>query len=68
MTLAEWIEAEGISRAAAGRRLAISRSYMTELCQRKRTPSVTIAIRINEESGARVTFRDMMANGHEASE
>lgn len=65
MTLAEWIEAEGITRAEAGRRLNISPSYMTELCQRKRTPSTAVAVRISERSGCRVTFRDMLANGHE---
>ncbi len=65
MTLAEWIVSEGISRAEAGRRLNISKSYTTELCQRKRTPSALLACIINEQSGGRVSFRDMLANGNE---
>jgi hypothetical protein len=34
---------------------------MTELCQRKRTPGIDLAIKINEASGCRVTFREMLA-------
>ena len=60
MTLAEWIEAEGMTRAAAARRFGISPSYMTELCQRKRTPSAGLAIKINEGSACRVTFRELL--------
>ncbi len=60
MTLAEWIEAEGITRTAAADRLGLSQSYLTELCQQKRSPSIHVAIRIVETSKGAVTFRELV--------
>lgn len=60
MTLAEWIEKEGITRSEAARRLQISPSYMTELCQRKRNPSVLLAISIVELSKGKIKVRELI--------
>ncbi len=60
MTLAEWIDAEGITRAQAAVRLHLSPSYLTELCQRKRTPSAHVAMRIAETSRGKVTLGDLV--------
>ncbi len=62
MTLAEWIEAEGITRAAAAERLGLSPSYLTELCQGKRNPSAGLAIRIVDASDGSITFRELVSS------
>ncbi len=66
MTLAEWIKSEGITRSSAARRLGVSPSYLTELCQGKRFPSAGLACRIVDESEGLVTLRELV-NGPKAA-
>lgn len=57
--LAEWIKDEGISRSEAAERLGLAKGYLTELCQRKKEPSLSVALRIISASADRITITDL---------
>jgi transcriptional regulator with XRE-family HTH domain len=61
MKLSEWIAAERLKRYEVAVRLGLSQSYLTELCQGKKTPSMAVATRIHIETAGRVTYDDLVA-------
>lgn len=60
MKLAEWIVAERLKRYEAAVRLGLSQSYLTELCQGKKAPSMAVAGRIFRETGGLVRYDDLV--------
>jgi excisionase family DNA binding protein len=61
MTLADWIWSEKITRTEAARRLGLSQSYVVELCQGKRLPSLRVAEKIRHETNGKVCADDFFA-------
>jgi transcriptional regulator with XRE-family HTH domain len=60
MKLAEWIAAQRLSRNEAAMRLGLSRSYLTEIRQGKKAPSLMVAERIYKETGGLVNYSDLV--------
>ena len=58
MTLADWIWSQRITRTEAARRLGLSQSYVVELCQGKRLPSLRVIQRIHNETAGMVQADD----------
>lgn len=61
MTLAEWIAHSQRTRSDVARELQISPPYMTRLARREQAPSLSLAVRIIELSGGRVTLAELAA-------
>lgn len=61
MTLADWIWSERITRTEAAKRFGLSQSYVVELCQGKRLPSLRVAERIRRETDGKVAADDFFS-------
>lgn len=64
MKLAEWIAAERLKRYEAAVRLGLSQSYLTEICQGKKAPSMAVAARIYKETAGLVGYGDLLVGEH----
>lgn len=60
MKLGEWIAAERLKRYEAAVRLGLSQSYLTEICQGKKAPSMAVAARIFRETAGKVRYDDLV--------
>jgi transcriptional regulator with XRE-family HTH domain len=54
MTLAEYMSDTGLTDSAIADAIGVSRPYVTKLRLRKRTPSMAVAVAIEELSNGRV--------------
>lgn len=62
MKLGEWIAAERLKRYEAAVHFGLSQSYLTELCQGKKVPSMAVAARIYKATGGQVDLAQEAMN------
>lgn len=60
MELSEYMKAKGLRDKQAAHELAISRSFLSEIRQGKKQPTLDLAVRIEEWSGGEVKPADLL--------
>lgn len=67
MTLAEWIEREGVQRSVVAEALGVSPSYVTNLCSgQPNWPGRELMVRIRDLTKGAVTADDFMPSKRKA--
>ena len=61
MTLSEYIKGSEGSQSDLARRIGVSRSYLSEIVSGAKTPSLAVAVKIEEETGGTVVATSFIA-------
>ena len=60
VTFSNWIKQSGLTQEVIARRLGVSRSYVTQLAQGKRTPSLKVVRNILLIANGSLTAEDLL--------
>jgi transcriptional regulator with XRE-family HTH domain len=60
VTFSNWIKQSGMTQEVIARRLGVSRSYVTQLAQGKRTPSLKVVRNILLIANGSLTAEDLL--------